>query len=116
MTKVTPLRDYNVALHRRERIVASVACCTGVPVDDLLGRSRDREPTDSRHIAMWAMYELTGADNSGTGIRPIGRFFDRHHTTVLEAITNIKRRREGEFYRRHSDSILTACRQAMEGR
>lgn len=61
-------------------IVASVAEETGVPVEDIMGRSRLAQIARARQLAMYLCRRYRGAP-----LTLVGRFFGRHHTTVLHA-------------------------------
>ena len=95
---------------RRRRIVDCVAWATGVSVAAMRGRQlRPADIIEARHLAMWATWRLTGQSST-----QIGGFFKRHHTTVLQALAKIERRREGDAgYRRRTEILLAACRQSM---
>jgi chromosomal replication initiator protein len=95
---------------RRRRIVDCVAWATGVSVAAMRGRAlRPADIIEARHLAMWATRRLTSQSTT-----QIGGFFRRHHTTVLQALAKIERRRKGDAdYRRRTDILLAACRQSM---
>jgi chromosomal replication initiation ATPase DnaA len=95
---------------RRRRIVNCVAWATGVPVAAMRGRLLwPADIIEARHLAMWATRRLTGQSTT-----QIGAFFRRHHTTVLQAVAKIERRRDEDAgYRRRTDILMAACRQAM---
>lgn len=95
---------------RRRRIVECVAWATGVSVAAMQGRLlRPADLIEARHLAMWATRRLTGQSTT-----QIGGFFQRHHTSVLQALAKIERRRvEDTDYRRRTDILLEACRRSM---
>ncbi|CAB5228870.1 Chromosomal replication initiator, DnaA C-terminal [uncultured Caudovirales phage] len=68
-------------------IVADVAAAHRLPVADLMGRSTLKWVVVARHEAMWRIRQVMWAD----GVTPryslpqIGRYFSRHHTTVIHA-------------------------------
>jgi len=59
----------------------------GLTRDELLGHDRKRRCVWPRHVAMALCRELT--DHSFPGI---GRNFDSHHTTVINAVQQVARR------------------------
>ena len=68
-------------------IVADVADVHGLPVADLMGRSKLKHIVAARQEAMWRIRQVMLSD----GVTPrysttqIGRYFDRDHTTVIHA-------------------------------
>ncbi len=57
----------------------------GLAPGDLLSKSRSRQLTTARHIAMYLMREFTGLS-----LIKIGELFDRDHTTALHGIKKIE--------------------------
>ncbi|PZS36619.1 MAG: hypothetical protein DLM58_01345 [Pseudonocardiales bacterium] len=51
---------------------------------ELLGRSRTRELSAARHLAIYLAHEITGAS-----LRALGEAFQRDHTTVLYALRRV---------------------------
>lgn len=65
-------------------VIAAVAFEHKVAVDDVLGRSGERQVEMARKEAMRCVRRLTYAGKEPS-YPQIGRWFDRHHTTVLHA-------------------------------
>lgn len=65
-------------------VQAAVCAEFGVPLGELVGRSRHRSVYVPRGIAMLLARELTGQS-----LPQIGRRFDRDHTTVMQATQSI---------------------------
>lgn len=62
------------------RVIEAVSRHAGVPVGDLVGRSRVGRVAEVRQPAMWIVRGV-----AGLSYRRIGECFDRHHTSVLHA-------------------------------
>ena len=62
-------------------VVRAVAGETGVAAADLLGTARDRRSAAARMIAM-----ARCVNEGGRSLSAVGRYFGRHHTTVLHAV------------------------------
>lgn len=74
------------------RIVMEVAMESGVSVHDILGKSHEREISKARHKAMFRVRRETGRSYPA-----IGRFFNRHHSTVIDGErAHIKRINKGK--------------------
>lgn len=72
-----------------ETIITETAQRHHVPVDDVVGPTRRREPTRARHEAMAAI-----RDTCELRLADIGALFGgRHHTTVLYALRQTRRTR-----------------------
>ena len=56
-----------------------------VSVDSILDHSRRSTPTRARQVAMWRVRQLSFANGYPPSFVQIGRWFKRHHTTVLHA-------------------------------
>lgn len=67
-------------------ICASNTLYTGVA--DLWLNSRDREIVDARHIAITLIWENYGSHDNKKGytLKRLGRFFNRHHSTIIIAL------------------------------
>lgn len=65
--------------------VVSQEC--GVAVVEIMSQRRARETVAARHIAMFLAHELTEATFVG-----IGRAFGRDHSTVANALTQVRQR------------------------
>ncbi|MBI2724194.1 MAG: chromosomal replication initiator protein DnaA [Chloroflexi bacterium] len=88
---LSPLAPLDVAVRgaperpTEEEIVASVTRRTGVSPADLRGRSRARDVTYARHLAMYLLRE-----DGGKTPAEIGRMFShRDHSTVIGAVQRI---------------------------
>lgn len=68
-----------------QQIIDAVSKVLNVDLKSLFSKSKKREIADARHIAMFLMRtELL------MGLSDVGRFFYRHHATVLNAERKIK--------------------------
>ena len=65
---------------RMAEITAETCRAFGVPVDLVMGHSRRATTVLARHAAMFLACRL-----SGRSLTEIGRFFDRHHSSVIHA-------------------------------
>ena len=63
----------------------------GISEEEVLGRSRQYEIVYARHLAMYLLREqrLIGSGAQGYTYEQIGAFFDRAHTTVIDAVRKI---------------------------
>lgn len=66
-------------------IVEQTAAYFGFPPSDLVSKSRSRQLTTARHVAMYLLRELTGLS-----LIRIGETFDRDHSTALHGIKKIE--------------------------
>lgn len=75
----------------------------GLTVQQVMGKSRNRDSVEGRQVAIWLSDKLTGQ-----GLNEIGRFFDRDHSTIRHSIENVDRRRakNGDFLGT-TDRLLT---------
>lgn len=77
----------NGSRREMERIVLDVAARAGIPIEDVMGRSRSRSVVAARQDAMHAAY-ATGKYS----FPAIGDFFERDHTTVMHAVSAAQER------------------------
>ena len=70
-----------------DRVVNTVAEVYGVPADDLLGKSQQRECVVPRQVAMHLCRKQLRMPYAG-----IGRLFSRDHSTVMSAIRQLKKK------------------------
>ncbi len=63
-----------------DRIVEVVAAHFGVPVEDIMGRGKPRQVALARRTAMYLVRRIMGRSYP-----EIGKFFGRHHSTVMYA-------------------------------
>ena len=71
---------------RMASIVADVAAAHGVPLAEMMSRSRCRQDVEARQEAMWRCREVR--INSGRhrySLQQIGQFFKRNHATIIFA-------------------------------
>jgi chromosomal replication initiator protein len=66
-------------------ILNETAAYFGLTPADLISKSRSRQLTTARHVAMYLLRELTGLS-----LIKIGEMFDRDHTTALHGIKKIE--------------------------
>jgi chromosomal replication initiator protein len=66
-------------------ILDETAAYFGLTPADLISKSRSRQLTTARHVAMYLLRELTGLS-----LIKIGELFDRDHTTALHGIKKIE--------------------------
>ena len=78
-----------------EFILEETASYFSVSRADLVGKSRSRQLTTARHVAMYLARECTGLS-----LIKIGELFDRDHTTVMHGIKKIETlmRARGSLY------------------
>jgi chromosomal replication initiator protein len=89
-----------------DEVVAAVCARTGATPSDLRGRSRNRQVTYARHLAMYILRR-----DSSLSVAQIQRLFgNRDHSTVLGAITRIENERAVEPTTRDD---LAAVREAL---
>lgn len=73
---------------RQRQIINAVSAVTRIPVADLIGRRRYTYLIPARQTAQYLMVSQGGLSNSSAAV---GRIFSRDHTSVLWAITQVKR-------------------------
>lgn len=66
------------------RIVAAVGQVYGIPVAELIGKSRSKSSVEARHVAMYLARSATARSYS-----ELGRDFGRDHTTVTAGILKV---------------------------
>jgi chromosomal replication initiator protein len=66
-------------------ILSETAAYFGLEPADLASKSRSRQLTQARHVAMYLLRELTGLS-----LIRIGETFNRDHTTALHGIKKIE--------------------------
>lgn len=59
----------------RDEYLVLISNITGIPADDILGRSRLRKVVEARHLLMWALHSLCGYTST----------MGRDHATVTYA-------------------------------
>ena len=64
-----------------QAIMDEVAYETGVPVDEMVSESRERQVVEARDLAIKRIRSETTLS-----LPAIGRMFNRHHTTILSAL------------------------------
>lgn len=70
------------------RCMDRAGALTGFTMDELRGRSHKETMSKARHGIMAAL------NNAGFSSVEIGELFDRDHSTILEAVRNVKTRRK----------------------
>lgn len=65
------------------RIMLAVTAAYGVPVDDILGASRNRQVTRARHVAAWLLHD------SGMSYSDVGRTLTRDHSTAMHSVARV---------------------------
>lgn len=87
-----------------EKIRDQVARSWRVRPDSLASKTRTRNVTEARHVAMYAIRELLGLP-----LKQIGHIFgDRDHSTVLYSIQKVERRLEDEAEEDFRDRVTDA--------
>lgn len=75
-------------LNRQKRLMARIvhecAAESGVPAQDIMGRSQKAKVAHARHVAMFLIHR------KGHSLSEIGRFFGRDHTTVMAAVRKVE--------------------------
>ncbi len=69
-----------------EQIIAKVSEYYDIPVDDILSPKQHKEVTLARQVSMFVSRQLTSKS-----LKAIGRYFNRDHTTVINAITRMEK-------------------------
>lgn len=64
----------------RDEYLVLISNITGIPADDILGRSRLRKVVEARHLLMWALHSLCGYTSTMVGV-----LTRRDHATVTYA-------------------------------
>lgn len=76
-------------------VVMKVSEIYGISIDDILGKCRDGDIIIARHVAMHRLYTMEPKSDIKRGtLARIGRWFNRDHTTVLNALKKVKDYRE----------------------
>lgn len=73
---------------RQRQIINAVSAVTRIPVADLIGRRRYTYLIPARQAAQFLMVSQGGPSNSSAGV---GRVFGHDHTSVLWALSQVKR-------------------------
>lgn len=66
---------------RRNEVAMLVASLTGVPVDDIMGRSRRQDIADARKLVMWTLAVMLGYTRNNVGI-----LMERNQSAVTYAV------------------------------
>lgn len=66
------------------KIAGDVSEVSGVSIDEMKGRSRNRQTVDARQLCYWQ------GRKAGLSLPEIGRFFNRDHTTVLSGLRKLE--------------------------
>ncbi len=75
------------------RIIAETGKKYDIPVDEILGRKRDKQIQNARNVSMYIIRSLTDLS-----LPEIGLMFDRKYTTVLSNIETVKKKIESDVY------------------
>jgi len=97
---------------RGREVIRRVAAIAGVPVAELLGRSRRREVVRARQVAMWLIATGLGYTASLTG-----RLLQRDHSTVLHAIRCVRQALAcpQDAHQRQLAALALKCHHRLEG-
>jgi chromosomal replication initiator protein len=83
------LRSEQRAVFRR--VIKATASVTQLDAATIIAHHRDRDAVDARHVAMWAVRELSGAS-----FPSIAKLFGGYdHSTVMNACSRVARQIEG---------------------
>lgn len=74
----------NYATSALSRIAGEVSEVSGVSIDEMKGRSRNKHTVSARQLCYWQ------GRKAGLSLPEIGRFFNRDHTTVLSGIRKLE--------------------------
>ena len=75
--------------------VVAIACdCLGLPVDDVMSRSRIKAWAHARHRVLWLVFHITGASLSEIG-RRLGGW---DHSTIIYALRTVDAARAADPY------------------
>lgn len=69
-----------------QRVIDAVSAVSGVPVRDIMGRSRDPNTTRARHAAHYL-----SVMTAGNSLKMTGRLFDRDHSTISDTVKVVDR-------------------------
>ena len=105
LSPLTPLMSREATPPDADDLVAAVCRRTAVEVGDVRGRSRNRDVTYARHLAMYLLRE-----DAHRPVAEIGRLFTRDHSTVLAGITRITHE---QSTRPETSADLVAIREAL---
>lgn len=72
-----------------EKIVEEVSRTEGIPIDDIYGKKQKAEVTRARKIAMYIIRDVTNSSYEA-----IGEKFNKHHSTVMYNIEQLKEEME----------------------
>ena len=70
-----------------QNIAREVADLTGIPLDDIMGRCRKGEVCRARELVCYVAY------SRGFSYPRIGMALGRDHTTIMQAVRNMRQRR-----------------------
>ena len=88
------------------RIIDETGKKYDIPVDEILGRKRDKQIQNARNVSMYIIRQLTDLS-----LPEIGLMFDRKYTTVLSNIDTVKKRIETDvFLEKQIDDIIKAVK------
>jgi chromosomal replication initiation ATPase DnaA len=70
---------------QQQRIIASFSDLCGMPVQDILKRSREKERVEARQILIYLLKQ-----NTAMSLKKIGDIFGYDHTTVIHHVQQVK--------------------------
>ena len=84
-TQLGLTEDYEEHILSMDALARAVANNFKIPIGDLKGKSRIKEVTIARHIAMYMSHKILKKT-----LEEIGKFYDRDHTTVIHGVKKIE--------------------------
>lgn len=96
----------NIVRIDNDEIIDTVCNVTHIKKEKLYSTKRDREIVTARHIAMFLLKDL-----AGLSLFSIGKIFNKHHSTVIYAISHVTKMVEIKdenytYYIHESNKIL----------
>jgi len=85
--RISRTGDQAAAVAHAQEIMAEVADIYGLTTDDLISTASDRNTIEARKLAMRWVRHITGLSYTSIGV-----LFDRHHTTVMSAVSETRTR------------------------
>ena len=86
-------------------IITTAATRTGIPIVELIGKTRRRDIVMARHCVMWIMRK-----KQHMTLSMIGKVFDRDHTSVIHGITKVN-----DYLDTHDEVYLPIHNKIVDG-
>ena len=92
-------------LRLKDAYIETVSKWTGVSRDEIMGRRRDPNIVEARHLVMWALHRL-----SHLGTKEVGWLLQKDHSTITYAARNIDGYYDMPDWRRKSPDVNRVIR------